>query len=113
MVHKAPANALGRCKVGLVEALLKNKEAAMSEGRRGVEMLPISKGGVDGPGIAVNLAVVYAWTNEPDLAFEMLWCLTTTPNGIYYGDLKLSAYLDPLRKDPRFEKLLAELAPKD
>ena len=32
---------------------------------------------------------------------------------LYYGDLKLSAYLDPLRKDPRFEKLLAELAPRD
>jgi serine/threonine protein kinase/Tfp pilus assembly protein PilF len=113
MVQKSPANALLLCKLGLVDALLNNKEAAISEAKRAVEMLPISKDAVDGPGIAVNLAVVYAWTNEPDLAFEMLWSLTTTPNGIYYGDLKLSAYLDPLRKDPRFEKLLAELAPRE
>ncbi len=68
---------------------------------------------MDGPSIAVNLAVVYAWTNELDLAFEALSGLTKTPNGIFYGDLKLSSYYSPLRKDPRFDKLLAELAPRD
>jgi hypothetical protein len=39
--------------------------------------------------------------------------LPKTPNGIWYGQLKLDRYWDPLREDPRFEKLLAELAPKD
>jgi hypothetical protein len=61
----------------------------------------------------VNLAIVYTWTNELDLAFETLSSLTKTPFGIYYGELKLEPYWDPLRKDPRFDKLLAELAPKD
>jgi hypothetical protein len=48
-----------------------------------------------------------------DLAFETLSSLTKTPFGIYYGELKLEPYWDPLRKDPRYEKLLAELVPKD
>jgi hypothetical protein len=60
-----------------------------------------------------NLALVYAWTDELDLAFETLRSLTKVPSGIYYGDLKLDPYWDPLRKDPRFEKLLTELAPGD
>jgi hypothetical protein len=76
-------------------------------------MLSISKDALEGPGIVMNLAVVYAWTNEFDRAFETLSLLTKTPFGIFYGQLKRDPYWDPLRKDPRFEKLLAELAPKD
>jgi hypothetical protein len=99
--------------LAVVDALLGKKQDATAEGKRAVEMLPISKDAVDGPGILTNLAVVYAWTNEPDLAFQILGPLTTTPTGVYYGNLKLDPYWDPLRKDPRYEKLLAELAPKD
>ena len=76
-------------------------------------MLPISKDAVNGPPIVVNLAVVYAWTNELDLAFDTLGSLTKTPYGIYYGQLEREPYWEPLRKDPRYEKLLAELAPRD
>ena len=112
-VQTSPANVQLLCKLGLVDALLDNKQTAIAEAKRAVEMLPISKDAVDGPEVATNLALVYAWTNELDLAFEKLSSLTSVPNGIYYGDLKLSAYWDPLRKDPRFEKLLAELAPKE
>ena len=46
-------------------------------------------------------------------AFETLAPLVKTPRGIYYGDLKLDPIWEPLRKDPRFDKLLAELAPRD
>ena len=60
-----------------------------------------------------NLALVYAWTDEVDLAFETLVPLTKMPSGVFYGQLKLDPYWNPLRKDPRFDKLLAELAPKD
>ena len=60
-----------------------------------------------------NLALVYAWTDEVDLAFETLVPLTKMPSGVFYGQLKLDPYWDPLRNDPRFDKLLAELAPHD
>ena len=60
-----------------------------------------------------NLAAVYALTNESSFAFDQLAILVKTPGGIGYGELKLDPTWDPLRKDPRFDKLLAELAPKD
>jgi hypothetical protein len=66
-----------------------------------------------GPGILENLAVVYAWTDELDPAFETLGSLTKIPFGIFYGELKRDPRWEPLRQDPRYEKLLAELAPKD
>jgi hypothetical protein len=76
-------------------------------------MLPMSRDAVDGPNPPYNLAVVYAWTKELDLAFETLRPLTKAPNRIFYGDLRCNPFFDPLRKDPRFDRLLAELAPKD
>ncbi|MEY2604123.1 MAG: hypothetical protein QOH31_1914 [Verrucomicrobiota bacterium] len=60
-----------------------------------------------------NLVIVYAWTGESELSFEALVPLPKMPFGIDYRDFKLSPLWDPLRGDPRFEKLLAELAPKD
>jgi hypothetical protein len=97
----------------VVDALLNHKETAIAEAKRAVELLPISKDALGGPQIQLNLAVVYAWTNELDLAFETLSPLTKIPNGIYYGQLKRDPYWEPLRQDPRFDKLLAELAPRD
>ena len=57
---------------------------------------------------------VYAWANQSDLAFEQLNILIKMPRFWFtYGDLKTNPAWDPLRKDPRFDKLLAELAPRD
>jgi hypothetical protein len=97
----------------VVDALLERKEDAISEGKRGVELIPMSKDAIQGARVAMNLAVVYAWTGETDLAFQLLDTLAKTPYGIFLSDLKLSHYFDPIRKEPRYEKLLAELAPHD
>jgi hypothetical protein len=56
--------------------------------------------------------VVHAWTGATDKAFTELDVLARIPRGVYYGQLKLDPLWDPLRKDPRFDKLLGELAPK-
>ena len=96
-----------------VDIALGRRELAISEAQRAVEMVPISKDAVYAPNLVKNLARVYAWANEPDLALETLAPLTKIPDGLYYGSLKLDPSWDPLRKDPRFDKLLAELAPKD
>jgi serine/threonine protein kinase/tetratricopeptide (TPR) repeat protein len=111
-VQMSPGNAKLLSNLAVIDALLALKQDAIAEAQRAVEMLPISKDVMDGPGILMNLAVVYAWTDEPDLAFEKLGLLTRTPHGIYYGQLKLERLWDPLRADPRFDKLLAQLAPK-
>jgi serine/threonine protein kinase/tetratricopeptide (TPR) repeat protein len=111
-VQKDPGNAGLLSQLAVVDALLNNKETAISEAKHAAEMLPISKDALDGPLVALNQAVVYAWTGELDLAFETLNSLAKIPNGLYYGQLKGEPYWQPLRQDPRYEKLLAELAPK-
>jgi TolB-like protein len=112
-VQKPPGNAQLLSSLGVVDALLGHKEASISEAERAVEMLPISKDALIGSGIVTNLAVVYAWNDELDQAFATLDPLKNIPYGIYYGQLKLDPYWEPLRKDSRYEKLLAELGPQD
>jgi serine/threonine-protein kinase len=112
-VQKSPENASLLSQLAVVDALLKDKETAINEAKRAVEILPISKDAVSGLGALINLAVVYAWTDEVNLAFQTLRPLTKMPAGIFYGDLKLGPYFDPLRNDPRFNELLVELAPRD
>ena len=111
-VQKSPRNAALLSQLAVVDALLNNKETAIAEAKRAVEMLPISKDALDGSLIELKLAVVYGWTSELDLAFETLNSLAKVPGLFNYGTLKRDPYWEPLRQDPRYEKLLAELAPK-
>jgi TolB-like protein/Flp pilus assembly protein TadD len=108
-VRASPGNALLLSALAIVDALLGHKEEAIKEARRAVEILPMAKDAMDGPGVLANLAVAYAWTDQPDMAFEQLAVLTKTPLGIYYGQLKSDQLWTPLRLDPRYAKLLAEL----
>ena len=112
-VVKSPQDAGLLSQLAVVDALLNNSDSAISEAKRACEMLPVSKDAVDGPGLLVNLAVVYAWSNELDLAFTTLGPLTRMPLGIYYGQLKRDPYWEPLRNDPRYGELLAQLAGAD
>jgi TolB-like protein/Flp pilus assembly protein TadD len=112
-VQESLGNAKLLSNLAVVDALLGKKESAIAEGKRAVEMLPIPRDAIDGPGVLMNLAAVYAWTNEPNPALDQLDVLAKLPNGIYYGNLKGDPYWEPLRKEPRFAKLLAELAPKE
>lgn len=112
-VLKSPQDAGLLSQLAVVDALLNNSDAAISEAKRACEMLPVSKDAVDGPGLLINLAVVYAWINNLDLAFTTLGPLTKMPLGIHYGQLKRDPYWEPLRKDPRYGELLAQLAATD
>jgi serine/threonine protein kinase/Flp pilus assembly protein TadD len=113
-VEADPTNPALLGALGCVDIALGRKQLAISEAKRAVEMLPISKDAVEGPNRVRDLALVYAWANEPDLALETLGSLIKIPRGyVHYDTLKLDPAWDPLRKDPRFDKLLAELAPKD
>ena len=112
-VLKSPQDGGLLSQLAVVDALLNNSKTAISEAKRACEMLPVSKDAVDGPGLLVNLAVVYTWANELNLAFTTLGPLTRMPFGIYYGQLKRDPYWEPLRQDPRYEKLLEQLAATD
>jgi TolB-like protein len=100
--------------LAFADIALGRNEESIEEGRRAMEMLPISEDAVEGPNIAADVALVYGWASRPNLAFEQLSKLAKIPSGLLtYGDLKTNPNWDPLRKDPRFDELLAELAPRD
>ena len=112
-VQKAPKDAGLLSELAVVDALLNVKDNAIAEAKRAIEILPISDDALAGAGLITNLAVVYAWTDELDLAFATLEHAAKTPAAISYGELKRDQYWEPLRKDPRYEKLLAELKSRD
>ena len=99
--------------LGLVYAGCGLKEEALREGRRALELTPVAKNAVDGAGVLYFFAVICAWTGERDLAIEQLETLAKIPAGASYGNLRLDPLWDSLRGDPRFEKIVASLAPKE
>jgi hypothetical protein len=58
------------------------------------------------------LAVIYAWTGEKDRALKRLDEAAKIPSYLSYGELLLHPRWDSLRGDPRFDKIVASLAPK-
>jgi len=97
----------------LIDAHLGQKDKAIQEGSSASDMLPVAKDAADGVMLMVNLARMYAITGEKDLALKQLEVASKLPGGPTYGDLQLAPEWDPLRGDPRFEKIVASLAPKD
>jgi len=100
------------CVLGLIDAGLGRKEEALREGRRAVELVPVDKDALVGPTLIKYLAMIAAWTGDKDLACEQLAIAIRPPSTLSYGQLKLLPFWDPLRGDPRFEKIVASLAPK-
>ena len=98
--------------LGLIDAALGRKEEALSEGRRAMEMV-IGKNSNDKTLVKTWFAMIYAWAGERDLALEQLETALKPPGSPSYGDLRLNPMWDPLRGDPRFQKIVASLAPKD
>jgi TolB-like protein/Tfp pilus assembly protein PilF len=96
-----------------VDAGLGHKELAIQEAQHAVDLMPVSKDIYDGALVLEGLAQVYTWTNEPDRAIELLQKLVTMPGYTNYARLKLHPMWNPLRGDPRFEKIVNSLAPKD
>ena len=104
------------CVLGVIDAALGRTEEALREGRRALELLPVKKDPLNGMLMIKYLAVIAAWVGEKDLACEQLAAAVGAPNSgldFSYGDLKLMPWWDPLRGDPRFEKIVASLAPKE
>jgi len=92
--------------LGLILAGLGEKDAAIAEGKRAVELLPESQDALEGPKTAVALAQIYAWTGENDQALQLLERSLSTPNGVTVPSLRLDPIWDPLRSDPRFQALI-------
>ena len=97
--------------LALIDAYLGRKDDALRGARQSCELLPISKDALDGAGLEFTLAVVAALTGEKELAITQLKKLGRIPSAVNYGELVLDPNWDPLRGDPRFEAIVASLAP--
>jgi TolB-like protein/Flp pilus assembly protein TadD len=111
-VQEQPEYAQPLSLLGMIDAGLGRKEEAIREGRRAVELLPLSKDAMIGAALMENLALIYAWTGEKEAAALLLAQLASIPYDLSYGKLRLHPSWDSLRGDPGFEKVVASLAPK-
>ena len=93
---------------GLVECMLGRAEEAIAAGERAAQLLPISADALDGPLVATNLAAIYALLGRREQALELLERLVRQIGGPTPGTLRLEPQWDPLRDDPRFQRLLRE-----
>ena len=91
------------------------KEDAIREARRAIELEPESQNAFHGAVHAANLAQVYALTGEAEQAITLIERLLTIPGPVQPGlpqsitlaELRLRWEWDSLRRDPRFQKILA------
>jgi hypothetical protein len=108
IVQAQPNYGPALCVLGLIDAGLGRKVEALREGRRAVELLPVEKDSMNGTNMVRYLAIIAAWVGDKDLACEQLASIIRRPSNLSYGQLKLLPFWDPLRGDPRFEKLVEE-----
>jgi len=117
MVQKQQNYGPALCVLGLIDAALGNKQAALEEGHRAIELLPVARDVPAGTAMIAYFAMIAAWAGEKDLAIQQLSGVVQpgkpAPICIQYGVIKTSPFWDPLRGDPRFEQIVASLAPKE
>ena len=106
-LRAAPNDAQRHVFLGLTLAYLGQKEEAIQEGERGVALDPISKDADLGPYIQHQLVRIYILVGEPDKALDQLEPLLKIPYNLSPGWLKIDPNFDALRKNPRFQKLVA------
>ena len=112
---RSPATGLRHANLGLLFAFMGRKDDAIREGRRAVELEPESKDILNAPWMRCFLAMIYARVGEANSSLGLLVSLLTSPSqvdntncSISYHDLRHRWQWDPLRNDPRFQKLVAQ-----
>ena len=104
------------CVLAMIDAALGNKDSALETGRRAITLTPLEKDVNKGSLVLQYFAITAAWAGEKELALQQLEAGLRAPavsSLVSYGGLKLLPFWDPLRGDPRFEKIVTSLAPKE
>jgi TolB-like protein/Tfp pilus assembly protein PilF len=115
IVQAQPDYGPALCVLGLIDAALGRKDLALDEGRRAIALTPVEKDVIHGSRVLQYFAITAAWAGDKELALQQLEAGLRAPYAsqmLSYGALKLFPVWDPLRGDPRFEKIVASLAPK-
>jgi len=114
-VKEAPESSYRHANLGWLYGFMGRKDDAIREGQRAVELKPDWKDAVDGALMNCYLALIYTRVGEKELAIPLITRLLKTPGAvdsvdysITVNDLKYRWEWDPLRNDPRFQKLLEQ-----
>jgi TolB-like protein/class 3 adenylate cyclase/Tfp pilus assembly protein PilF len=116
IVQAQPDYSPALCVLGLIDAALGRKDLALDEGRRAIALTPVEKDVTNGSFVLQYFAITAAWAGDKELALQQLKTGLRAPTAsvmLSYGALKLHPLWDPLRGDPRFEKIVESLAPKE
>ena len=111
-VKQKPDEADARVQVAKLHALLGEKDAALAEAQRAMQLRPESKDAFEGPQITAQVAEVYTILGDHDHAIDLLEGLLNRPSDVSVYSLKLSPAWDSLRKDPRFQALIDKYGAK-
>jgi len=95
--------------LGLIDAALNQKNEAVANGLRAVELRPLNQDAVDGASVITILALIYTWTGDTESAIQQLTHSATIPGGVDYGQLKNDPAWTALRSDPRYATILEGL----
>ena len=118
-VANSPQDATRRAQLGLLYAFLGRREDSLRECQRAMELKPIAHDVIEGAIVQGFYALSCARLGETDKAIDQIEHLLRAPFGVDYADesvtladLRQRWEWDPLRKDLRFQKILAEPEPK-
>ena len=115
IVQAQPDYGPALCVLAMIDAALGSKHLALEEGRRAIALTPLEKDAIHGSYVLQYFAITAAWAGDKELALQQLEAGLRAPQAsvmLSYGALKLLPFWDPLRGDPRFEKIVASLAPR-
>jgi TolB-like protein/class 3 adenylate cyclase len=116
IVQAQPDYGPALCVLAMIDAALGHKDLALDEGRRAIALMPVEKDVFNGSRVLQYFAITVAWAGEKEIALKQLETGLHAPNAssvLSYGALKLLPFWDRLRGDPRFERIVASLAPKE
>ena len=105
-VKDRPEDPRYRSALGKVYAWLGRKQDAIREGKAAVSIEPVTRDALAGPAYLYQLATIFAITGEHEAAFNELERLANIPTATWIGQLKVDPIWRPLRRLPRFQKLL-------
>ena len=105
-LREAPQNGQLHVLLGTALAYVGRKGEAISEGRRAVELEPMSRNAYQSPYLQHQLARIYILVGEPERALDVLEGLLRVPYFLSPGWLRVDPTFDPLRRNPRFQRLL-------
>jgi tetratricopeptide (TPR) repeat protein len=105
-VQKTPGDPELHALLGLAYAGLGQREPAIREGKRAVELLPVSADASWGPFMLQHLAFTYTLVGEEDQAIDVIEQLLSISSDLTPAILRIEPRWDPLRHNPRFQKLV-------